>query len=376
MNFLPQSPHNRLAVDVLIIGLGPAGGSAMLAAASKGLNVVAVERKSVIGKPVQCAEFIPVPISPYCTAPDIISQSVSGMITTLPSGAKANAAMQGLIINRACFDESLVTRSLAQGASYYMDSHLLSVNTSQRIALVKTPLGLQQIQYQFIIAADGPCSRVAKLMGLPALEVIKTQQYTVPLIKPLTDTYVWLSKALPGGYAWLFPKQDKAHVGVGAVGGCHLKYQLQRLHEQLTVQGFVSANVVARTGGKIPVSGIRSTLVKDRVLFVGDAAGLTHPITGAGIASAVASGDMAGNAVADALHSGDETPLMDYAEEVQELYGPAYSRALLKRRYLLQQLQQNIQREPQESLFRSSWIGFKSYYQCGGQPLMSSGGME
>ena len=49
-------------VDVLVVGLGPGGGSAARTAAAGGLRVVGVDRRHRIGEPVQCAEFLPNPL--------------------------------------------------------------------------------------------------------------------------------------------------------------------------------------------------------------------------------------------------------------------------------------------------------------------------
>ena len=49
-------------VDVLVVGLGPAGAAAACEAASRDLNVLAVERNAEPGLPVQCAEFVPMMI--------------------------------------------------------------------------------------------------------------------------------------------------------------------------------------------------------------------------------------------------------------------------------------------------------------------------
>jgi digeranylgeranylglycerophospholipid reductase len=46
-------------VDVLVLGLGPAGARAAAAAARAGARVLAVDRKASAGLPVQCAEFVP-----------------------------------------------------------------------------------------------------------------------------------------------------------------------------------------------------------------------------------------------------------------------------------------------------------------------------
>ena len=59
----------------------------------------------------------------------------------------------------------------------------------------------------------GPTARVAR--GLPALPLIHTRQYTVPLTQPYADTDIWLSDEFPGGYAWLFPKGGVANLGLG-----------------------------------------------------------------------------------------------------------------------------------------------------------------
>ena len=53
---------SAVSCDVLVVGLGPAGGAAAAAAAKLGLRVVGVEKKRVVGVPVQCAEFIPLPL--------------------------------------------------------------------------------------------------------------------------------------------------------------------------------------------------------------------------------------------------------------------------------------------------------------------------
>ncbi|MCK4298405.1 MAG: FAD-dependent oxidoreductase, partial [Planctomycetes bacterium] len=44
--------------DVLVVGAGPAGSSAAQAAAEGGARVLIVERRPVVGVPVQCAEFL------------------------------------------------------------------------------------------------------------------------------------------------------------------------------------------------------------------------------------------------------------------------------------------------------------------------------
>jgi flavin-dependent dehydrogenase len=54
----------------------------------------------------------------------------------------------------------------------------------------------------------------------------------------------------------------------------------------------------------VPVDRPGDALGTDRVLFVGDAAGLVNPVTGEGISSAILSGRIAAESVSESLGSG------------------------------------------------------------------------
>ncbi len=94
--------------DILVVGAGPAGSSAARAAASRGLDVLVVERRETIGVPVQCAEFIPAPLLGVIgLARDFVVQSVRGMKTILPDGGTEHMRAPGFMIRRDLFDQAL-----------------------------------------------------------------------------------------------------------------------------------------------------------------------------------------------------------------------------------------------------------------------------
>jgi flavin-dependent dehydrogenase len=105
---------------------------------------------------------------------------------------------------------------------------------------------------------------------------------------------------------------------------------------------------------------LRERLVYGTVLFVGDAAGLTHPITGAGIAAAVQSGERAGLAAAEYLESGDPARLADYEEDMRAQYGPTLARACARRRWLAQYWRTAVAND--DAVQRRGWIAFKEYF--------------
>jgi flavin-dependent dehydrogenase len=218
------------------------------------------------------------------------------------------------------------------------------------------------IRYRLLIAADGPRSTVARFLGLPALATVNTRQYTVPLVKRSTETDIWLSDRYPGGYAWLFPKGEYANLGVGMDPRCDadMKTPLNALHRQLANEGRVGGAIVFRTGGAIPVGGLREQLVCGNVVFVGDAAGLTHPITGAGIAAAVISGERAGVAARALIAAGQASALNDYEEDIRDQFEASVARALVRRREL-----DRARRErsaDHDAVQRRGWIAFEDYF--------------
>lgn len=347
-------------VDVLIIGAGPAGGAAAMAAAEAGLSVLLVERKKEIGVPVQCAEFIPLPLGNRARADGVLMQRISGMKSILPSGTIEETDFPGLMIDRARFDQALVGSATAAGAQVWTHSrlHRLDQGCAQ---IARADRSCASIAYQVLISADGPHSTVAELLGLPSLETVNTRQYTVELKRAYTDTDIWLSADYPGGYAWLFPKNREANLGLGADKRflTDLKQPLDALHWQLAQTGLVGSTIRVRTGGAIPVGGMRKRLVVANAIFAGDAAGLTHPITGGGIAAAVTSGEAAGQAAARFI-AGDADALDNYDEDMRDQFGATLQRAVARRHWLNERWASAV--AGVDTTHRRGWIAFPEYF--------------
>jgi len=89
------------------------------------------------------------------------------------------------------------------------------------------------------------------------------------------------------------------------------------------------------------------------ILFAGDAAGLAHPITGAGIAPAVLSGRLAGEAAAVAVRQDSAAPLSEYARELYAIFEPSWRHALQQRMHLLKHSSASL---------RAGWVAFPEYH--------------
>ena len=348
-------------VQVLVVGLGPGGASAARIAAQAGLEVLGVDRNRKVGEPVQCAEFIPMPMGAYAKAEGVLYQRIIGMKSILPSGERHSSEFPGYMIDRARFDQAIAEQAEQAGALLWTHTRLTDLDTKARVATLKRGDEDVEVAYEVLVAADGPHSPVAAQMKLPPLKVVQTRQYTVPLLKPYVDTDIWLSDDFPGGYAWLFPKGGLANLGLGADKRFedNLKEPLESLHRQLVREGLVGEEILYRTGGAIPVGGLREFLVVGHCLFVGDAAGLTHPITGGGISAAVVSGERAGQAAAEYL-GGAEDAFEDYEEDVRDQFETTIARAVERRLYLEQHWRTVAANE--DATMRRGWIAFDEYF--------------
>ena len=336
--------------DVLVVGLGPAGACAAAEAARRGCKVIAIDRKRDAGRPMQCAEFVPAMIG-MLEAAATASQRIDSMATFVEDDAPdVKIDFPGHMLDRAAFDAALVARAAAAGADVRLSCRVRHVHQSGTVELADghTLFGAT------LIGADGPRSRVGRAIGSVNEELVETRQITVPLCAPHASTDIFLASSIPGGYGWLFPKGEVANLGAG-VAPAHksrLRDIVAQLHARLVREGRVGEAIVGLTGGLIPVGGMlrgSGTLGDTRVLLAGDAAGLSNPVTGAGISAAVQSGTLAGEAAAMGAHA-------RYRDDLEDLFGVSLDRALRRRRELVASL-------PSKTALRRGWIAYPEYWQ-------------
>ncbi len=345
--------------DILIIGGGPAGSSAGIESSKAGLKVLVVERKKQIGEPVRCAGYIPsLLLNEIGTRADFIIQSVDNMVSILPDGTRHVLRAPGYLIERSIFDRRLYETAVQNGAKYLLGARALEF-VNGMVMVKKSDGNIIPIKAKVIIGADGPHSRVSSWMGIKDRSLVMAVQARVPLESSLNNTIIFLKKEYFGGYGWLFPRGDEANVGIGVkktpLKRPNIYKLLTDLIHQLNKEGIIKNRIVNITAGWIPVRPLER-FVSNNMMLVGDAAGHTHPITGAGIYQAVSGGRMAGLIASRAIKNNDLTLLMEYQREFMEIFYDSLKRADMKRE-LMESNWKDL-----NNIIKRCWIGFREYY--------------
>jgi digeranylgeranylglycerophospholipid reductase len=292
--------------DAIVVGGGPAGGTAARYAARRGLKVLLADKRKEIGVPVQCGEYVAQNEEVRSLFPTVgaledlmeVPYQVRELDTPViriwsPKGRRYDVPFRGFTVRRDRMDQGIVAQAVHEGAE------LLTETTVQRIRGQEVETNRGTFQGKVIIGCDGPRSTVAKSVGLewpvsaPAMSATARGDFG-------TATDMFFGNLAPGGYAWIIPKAGCANVGLGTWQ--HFRGNLRALFDRFVASRGLEPGKA--TGGFVPVLGPPPRTVKDNAMLVGDAAGMVMATNGGGNNLAMIAGRIAGETAADHLHDG------------------------------------------------------------------------
>lgn len=324
--------------DIVVVGAGPAGSMAARAAAERDSKVVLLEEHPIVGEPIYCAEGLSLQgLRDAGLKPekDIVSQKILGARYFAPNGEYIDVKHDewvGYTLNRPIFDRALAEKAVEAGADLMLKTRATDVTWKNgRIVGVKAKRENEElhIEAKVVIGADGYASTIRRCSGFERWfsDVTSCAQYHMTGIKLKDPDFVEFhigEKYAPGGYAWVFPKSEKAaNVGLG-VRKKHKEPALEYLKRFVSNDPrFEKADITKISGGICPVSGILNKIVENGLILVGDAAGELIPNSGAGIHTAVVSGKISGKVAAEAINEGDVTQsrLSEYRKLFETRFG-------------------------------------------------------
>jgi digeranylgeranylglycerophospholipid reductase len=320
--------------DVIVVGAGPAGSSAARVAASRGLDVLLLDKRKDIGIPVQCGEFVAVkdevirmfPRSEGLDGVDLIPDSIIQRRTSAikfftPKSKEYRIPFDGFTVNRDGLDGHLASLAEEEGVELSTNTVVKGLAGNE----VRTSRGNHQAKVT--VGADGSRSIVAKSSGLqppadlyPALTCQVDGEFG-------SDLEMYFGSLAPFGYAWIIPKNKCANVGLGAshrLGNNNIR----KLFNKFLMERRFEPRQIA--GGLVPMSGPVDKTVSGNVLLVGDAAGHVMATNGGGVNTAMICGRIAGECVADTILK--DVPLLNYELRWREVVGRPLETAVKTKR--------------------------------------------
>jgi geranylgeranyl reductase family protein len=286
--------------DVAIIGSGPAGASAALKLAEKGISTVIIEKETLPryktcggGFAYRGRKEMPFDVS------EVVEKEFFRVDAIFKkAGVHVFSERETPIISmvmRDDFDNFLVKKAQEKGITL-LENHKLKSITFGDTIMLHTSQG--DVETKFVIAADGALSATAKMTGweetrllIPALEYeVKVNDAD---FERLSKSVRLDFDAIPMGYGWSFPKQN--HLSIGLASFRKIKVDLKDLYRTYLTDTLEIKEIISEEmhGFQIPVSPRTDGFVRKNVFLVGDAAGFADPLTAEGISNAIFSGIMA-----------------------------------------------------------------------------------
>ena len=319
------------AHHILIAGGGFAGFACAKALVMRGIPVTVLERKSAAGVGMHTTGIIVKECAEEFSIPPAITRKVTNVRLYAPNLRHVDLASPDyffLTTDTPKLMQFLAAEAVAAGANIVFDTaYETSVINGDKVAVNGGAYACD-----FLIGADGPRSKVASDHGLGKNTEFLLGAEAEYVGLPLHDEnafYCFLDQQLAHGYlGWVIPSVGVAQVGIA-----------QRLPKKPDIDAFVSrmknifdfssATVAARRGGLIPCGGLVKPFANERVILLGDAAGIVSPLTAGGIHTALRYGRILGETLAKYLTHGGEHP----ARVLEKNYPRFYAKLALRKIY-------------------------------------------
>ena len=304
-------------VDLLVVGGGPAGAAAAITAAGAGLSTLVCDR-AAFPRDKTCGDGLttealrllerlgldPAGVASWTEVRDVVLRSPSGRVVELPLPADGVFAA---VAPRAGLDAALLEVAGRRGAAVRPGTAVETVRVD-REGVTTGLSGGDTVRARYLVAADGVYSTVRKLVSPPVPRYLGEWHAFRQYFAGVDDPRLWVlfERDLLPGYAWVFPLGGgRANVGFGIPRrpGVSVRPMAGLWRDLLArpslrkVLGGAAPDAPHRAW-PIPADLGRAPLCAGPVLFAGDAAGATDPMTGEGIAQALLTGILAAEAVA------------------------------------------------------------------------------
>jgi len=327
--------------DALVIGAGPAGCAAAIRLAEQGRRVLLLDRHRFPREKV-CGDGLTAD-AVACLArlgvEEAVRQAaheVPGLVAYSPSKVEVEVPAPFLTLRRERLDALLAERAVTAGA-VFRQGEVSDVRERLDGTVVAGVAGrAEPVRARFAAIATGATTRLAKGLGLvaggaPSGVGIRCYVRSPVVLDRMVTFY---PVCLLPGYAWAFPMGGgEYNVGCATLRWRHrawrsLSQALMAVLAQLplTRELLERAETVTPPRGAMLRCGLEGVrrLVVGRIVAIGETIGSTLPFTGEGVAMAIRTGEMAAEAIGNALAADSPALLNAYPAQVEATLRPRY----------------------------------------------------
>ncbi len=295
--------------DAIVVGAGPAGSTAALRLSRAGARVLLLDRERFPrdkpcggGLTYRAVRQLPVGVEPVVE--DTVRRFELGFRYGRRFERRSSEPLV-LMTQRRRLDAHLAEQAADAGADFRDGVRATALELEEAGGTVRFDGAAAAAPV--VIGADGVNGLTAR-----SLELAGGRSYGVALEGNVSYVHaregyrgraVVELGAVPGGYAWVFPKGDHVNVGVGGweSEGPRLREHLERACSEY---GLPAERLQSLRGYRLPMRLVGARARRGRALLVGDAAGLVDPLSGDGIYEALVSSRLAAESALELLGGG------------------------------------------------------------------------
>ena len=324
--------------DVIIVGGGPAGLYAGAKLARSGASVTLFEEHAGVGEPVHCTGVLArEAFDEFALPSDAVLNDLTTVRFHAPTAGTidySTAKVEAVVIDRRRFDRTLAALAAAAGVRVRCGDRVSRVDVDADGVTVRA--GATVARARACVLACGASYKIQRRLGLgiPRL-LLHTAQAELPASR-LGDVEVHFGERVaPHGFAWAVPvdRAGEPFVRVGVMCDRGAGEYFDRILGDVSSRWGVRAGTCRPRQKILPLGPIDRTYT-DRVVVLGDAAGLVKPTTGGGIYYSLVSAAAAADVLAGALAAGDlrASALAPYETQWRKRLGPELRWQLVLRR--------------------------------------------
>lgn len=309
--------------DCVIVGAGPAGGTAAYHLAKRGHSVMVLEKES-LPRYKPCSGAVSPQVQKWFDFDftPVISLKAETVRYTWnledPVEVKLETKEPVWMVQRDVFDHFLIEQAQKQGAEIRDQTAVTGVEWKGSHWQVNTANG--PVEGRYLIAADGAKGPMAKWLGFKERKQRLAASLEAQNLASANSTQIQFDFGqVKNGYIWKIPKAGGYSIGVGTLRGGDQK-NLQQLAADYAKKSGIDIKNCQQYEHALCVWEGNQKLHGQNALLAGEAASVVDPMTAEGIRPSMLSGLKAAEAIDGAL-AGQGDALEKYTQFMNEEWG-------------------------------------------------------